>query len=325
MKQMELIGKGKVRDTYRLSDEHIAVVASDRVSAFDKVIPDLEIQGKGQILTEMSERWSFLIDIEGDNGEKAWADQFVNEPENSFYITTAYAENDFSSIEFRDGAEEFFAQPEFDGRTQIQLELNMLPVECIVRGYITGSLWKAYKEYGIRNFYGIVLPDGLKEAEKLPEPIFTPTTKAPVGFHDEDICFEDMVKLIKTTDALRESPHTACEIARAVRSASLFYFKKASEYAKKRGIIIADTKFEFGLKDGWLYLADEILTPDSSRFWPLDEYAPGRPQRSLDKQIIRNYIKQQQDDGATSIDELPPEIIEQTKKAYQTITDMLFS
>ena len=325
MKQMELIKKGKVRDTYQLSDEHIAVVASDRVSAFDKVIPNLEIKGKGQILTEMSERWSYLIDIEGENGEKAWVDQFINQPENSLYVSTAYAENDFNSIEFRDGAKEFFAQPEFSDRTQIQLELDMLPVECIVRGYITGSLWKAYSEYGIRNFYGVVLPDGLKESEQLPEPIFTPTTKAPAGQHDEDISFESMIKLIELTDAVRNSPHSGYEIARTVRNASIFYYKKASEYAGKRNVIIADTKFEFGLKDGWLYLADEILTPDSSRFWPLDEYSPGHPQRSLDKQIIRDYIKQQQDNGATSIDGLPPEIISRTIKAYQTIADMLFS
>lgn len=325
MKQMELIGKGKVRDTYRLSDDYIAIVASDRVSAFDKVIPNLEIEGKGRILTEISAEWSFLIDIEGEDGEKAWADQFIDEPDNSFYVTTAYAENDFRSIEFRDGAKEFFEQPEFDGRTQIQQELEMLPIECIVRGYITGSLWKAYSEYGIRNFYGNVLPDSLKESEKLPRPMFTPTTKAPTGYHDEDMSFEDMVRAIEKTDIWRNSPHSAFEIARTVRSASLFYYKKASEYAAKRGVIIADTKFEFGLKDGWLYLADEILTPDSSRFWPLDEYAPGRPQRSLDKQIIRNYIKQQQDDGATSIDGLPPEIIEKTKKAYRFIADILFS
>lgn len=322
---MKLISQGKVRDTYEYEYpentvyNELAIVASDRVSAFDKVIPGLEIEGKGRILTAMSAEWADIID-------RYYAEAAIRP------VTSVDRPVYTSYQECSKGQENELKAAGLDlSCVQSQDRLAMIPVECIVRGYITGSLWEAYDKDGLREFCGVPLPDGLKESDKLPEPIFTPTTKAPVGQHDENITLDQMAELIE--DAF--SPEFLCDyewstnpgmdIAKAIKEVSLFYFMQASAYAEIHGIILADTKFEFGFGFGVkpeLRLGDEILTPDSSRFWPAADYEPGRPQKSLDKQIIRDYIKAQKAAGATEIT-LPDEIIKQTQQAYQQIYEML--
>ncbi|MBR3233427.1 phosphoribosylaminoimidazolesuccinocarboxamide synthase [Candidatus Saccharibacteria bacterium] len=313
MKPIKPIREGKVRDTYQLDYQTIVVVASDRVSAFDNVIPGLTIADKGVILTKMSRKWHELIDIDiGPNG-KSWANECGSVfGDDDYKVSTSYLDHIY------------YDHFQYE-RSQIQIDLTMVPVECIVRGYITGSLWQAYHEAGLREFCGIELPDGLQESDKLPEPIFTPTTKAPVGQHDENIDYDQMVRIIKGDKSLQDFSHilSAEKIAQVIRDVSLFYFKKASEYALERGIIIADTKFEFGLRDKWIYLGDEILTPDSSRFWSADDYEPGRSQKSMDKQIIRDEIKRQKNAGISPI-VLSDEIIKQTQDAYNGICQKLF-
>lgn len=303
---MRRIHKGKVRDIfeYDWDDEEICIIASDRVSAFDKVIPGLEIEDKGKILTEISRYWAELIDLGGFIGND---------------YETAYT---FFSDEQRDQIVRSGLDLE---RAQNQLRLEMIKIEAVVRGYITGSLWEAYKN-GLREFCGIKLPEGLKESDRLPEPIFTPTTKAPVGQHDENLTFEEMVKVIENSgmECLPDYEYDARGLAETIQEWSLQLYKDAYAEAESKGIIIADTKFEFGLSKGsYLMIGDEILTPDSSRFWPCSEYEPGRPQKSMDKQIIRDFIKAEKAAGKTSIT-LPREIIERTKVAYQAILDTLF-
>ena len=304
---MRKIHSGKVRDIfeYDWDDEEICVIASDRVSAFDEVIPGLEIKDKGKILTEISRNWAELIDLGGfigDNYETAYT-FFSDEQRNEIVRSGLDLE-----------------------RAQNQLRLEMVKIEAVVRGYITGSLWKAYHEDGLHEFCGIKLPEGLKESDRLPEPIFTPTTKAPVGQHDENLTFEEMVKVIEDSNMeyLPDYEYDAKGLAETIQEWSLRLYKDACVEAESRGIIIADTKFEFGLsEDGYLMVGDEILTPDSSRFWPCPEYEPGRPQKSLDKQIIRDFVKAEKAAGKTNIT-LPREIIERTRVAYQTILDALF-
>lgn len=306
---MRKIHSGKVRDIfeYDWDDGEICIITSDRVSAFDRVLPGLEIRDKGKILTDISRYWAELIDLGGYIG--------IGED-----YETAYT---FFSSEQRD--EVTRSGLDID-QAQNQIWLEMIKIEAVVRGYLTGSLWEAYQN-GLREFCGIKLPNGLKESDRLPEPIFTPTTKAPAGQHDQNLTFEEMVKVIEDSEMQRlpDYEYNARGLAETVQEWSLGLYRNAHAEAEARGIIIADTKFEFGLgRDSRLYLGDEILTPDSSRFWPLKDYEPGRPQKSMDKQIIRNYVQAELAAGNTKI-VLPPDIIELTRDAYQDISDMLLS
>ena len=269
-----LLVRGKVRDIYDFGDK-LLIVATDRISAFDIVMPN-PIPDKGKILTRLSAFWfDFVKDIVPNH-------------------LISLSIHDFPDVckKYRDI---------LDGRSMLVEKAEPIPVECIVRGYISGSGWEEYKKKG--EICGIRLPDNLKESSKLPEPIFTPTTKAKEG-HDENITFEEVKKILGE------------EIAERIRTLSIEIYKKASLYAEKRGIIIADTKMEFGLKDGKLILIDELLTPDSSRFWPMDDYAPGRPQKSFDKQFLRDYLISIGWNKTPPAPELPEEIIEKTRRRY---------
>ncbi len=273
--RLKLLSRGKVRDIYDLGDA-LLIVATDRISAFDVVLPT-PIPDKGRILTRMSLFWfDFLKDIVPHHLITADVHDYPEE-------TAPYREILF-------------------GRSMLVRKARVLPVECIVRGYITGSALKEYRQTG--TVCGIKLPEGLREADRLPEPIFTPSTKAEKGEHDVNITFEECARIIGP------------ELAEQVRELSLALYRKAAEYAESRGIIIADTKFEFGLADGKLLLVDEVLTPDSSRFWPRDEYEPGRPQKSFDKQFIRDWLLQIGWDKKPPAPEIPPEIVEKTRKRY---------
>lgn len=263
---MQQIGKGKVRDIYDVGDK-LVLVTSDRISAFDVVLPSV-IPWKGEILNKLSAFW--------------------------FDFTKDIIPNHMISIMNADMPEEFRSK-EFQGRCMLVKKLKMLPIECIVRGYITGSGWESYKKNGA--VCGIKLPEGLQESEKLPEPIYTPTTKAEEG-HDQHISFEQTVELVGE------------ELATQLRDKSIEIYKKCAEYALAKGIIIADTKFEFGVdEEGNLILADEVLTPDSSRFWPADEYEVGRGQKSFDKQFIRDWLKNSGWDKNPPAPELPKKVI----------------
>ena len=274
IKEIPLIKRGKVRDIYDLEDK-LLIVATDRISAFDVVLPT-PIPDKGRILTLMSLFWfDFLKDIVDNHLITANVDEF---PE----VLQSY-----KNILYQ--------------RSMIVHKAKVIPVECIVRGYITGSAMKEYLKTG--KVCGITLPSGLKEADKLPEPIFTPSTKAEIGEHDVNITFEEMCKIVGK------------ETAKILKELSLKIYKKAAEYAESKGIIIADTKFEFGILDEKIILIDEVLTPDSSRFWPKDEYEPGKPQKSFDKQFIRDWLKANWKKGETP-PSIPPEIVKKTKEKY---------
>ncbi|WP_038055558.1 phosphoribosylaminoimidazolesuccinocarboxamide synthase [Thermodesulfobacterium hydrogeniphilum] len=274
IKEIPLIKRGKVRDIYDLEDK-LLIVATDRISAFDVVLPT-PIPDKGRILTLMSLFWfDFLKDIVDNHLITANVDEF---PE----VLQSY-----KNILYQ--------------RSMIVHKAKVIPVECIVRGYITGSAMKEYLKTG--KVCEITLPSGLKEADKLPEPIFTPSTKAEIGEHDINITFEEMCKIVGK------------ETAEILKELSLKIYKKAAEYAESKGIIIADTKFEFGILDGKIILIDEVLTPDSSRFWPKDEYEPGKPQKSFDKQFIRDWLKANWKKGETP-PSIPPEIVKKTKEKY---------
>lgn len=282
---MEQIGKGKVRDIYDVGGE-LVLVTSDRISAFDVVMPNT-VPHKGTVLNRISAFW--------------------------FDMTKQVMPNHMISIENKDMPEEFQRQ-EFQGRSMLVKKLTMLPVECIVRGYITGSGWESYKKR--RSVCGIQLPQGLRESEKLPIPIYTPTTKATEG-HDEHITFEETVKLV------------GWEYAKEMRDKSLEIYSLCANYAKTRGIIIADTKFEFGIsEDGSLVVADEMLTPDSSRFWPADEYEVGKSQKSYDKQFLRDWLKSSGWDKTPPAPEIPQDVISATSekyvKAYEALTGTKF-
>ena len=276
LKGLKLVTRGKVRDIYDLG-EHLLIVATDRISAFDVIMPD-PIPGKGEVLTKLSEFWfRRMADIVGHH-----------------LVTTdeeAYPEA---------------CRPHRDvlrGRSMLVRKARPLPVECIVRGYITGSAWKDYTEG--KPVSGIRLPAGLRESSRLPEPIFTPSTKAPEGEHDLPISVEEMARLIGR------------ELTERIIALSLAIYRRADEIATSAGIIIADTKMEFGLAGGELILIDEVLTPDSSRFWPRDDYAEGRGQKSYDKQFLRDYLLSLQWDQKPPAPQLPPDIIERTRQKYE--------
>ena len=248
-KSLTLKGRGKVRDIYDLGDQ-LLIVATDRISAFDVVMPN-PIPDKGKVLTQLSKFW--------------------------FDLTKDVIPNHVISTEVEDFPKECQPYKEnLKGRAMLVVKTEPLPVECVVRGYLSGSGWEEYKERG--EVCGIRLPKGLLESSKLEEPIFTPATKAEVGLHDENIILERMEKIVGK------------DLAHQLKSLSLAVYKKARDFAEQRGIIIADTKMEFGSKDGKLLLIDELLTPDSSRFWPQSEYRPGGSQKSFDKQFLRDFL-----------------------------------
>lgn len=287
MKEYKPFKSGKVRELYDLGDSLI-MVCTDRISAFDNIL-ESPIPKKGEVLNKMSKFW--------------------------FDFTKDVVPNHMISIDAAD-MPVFFRKPEFDGNSMKTQKLEMIPVECIVRGYITGSGWESYKKDG--TICGIRLPEGLEECEKLPEAIFTPSTKAPAGEHDMNISMEEGEEWIERT-----FPGKGKEYMERLRDLTFALYRKCADYALSKGIIIADTKFEFGLdKEGNIVLGDEMLTPDNSRFWPLDGYAPGKGQPSYDKQFVRDYLKENPGDV------LPQEIIDKTigkyVEAYELLTGEKF-
>jgi len=272
---LTLRGRGKVRDIYDLGDT-LLIVATDRISAFDVVMPN-PIPDKGMVLTRISRFW--------------------------FEATKDIVPNHLISTEVEEFPEACRPYREvLAGRTMWVRKTKPLPIECVVRGYLSGSGWTEYRETG--EVCGIRLPHGLVESSKLDEPIFTPATKAEAGTHDENISFEQVIGLVGR------------ERAEQVRAISISIYGRASEMAARRGIIIADTKFEFGIWQRELLLIDELLTPDSSRFWPRDEYSPGGPQKSFDKQFLRDYLLSLDWDKSPPAPQLPQEIIEKTRERY---------
>ncbi len=285
MKEYAPIKEGKVREIYDTGDALI-MVATDRISAFDVILKN-KVTKKGAILTQMSAFW--------------------------FDFTKDIMPNHMISTDVND-MPEYFRKPEFTGNSMLCRKLSMIPVECIVRGYITGSGWASYKKDG--TVCGIKLPEGLQECDQLPEPIYTPSTKAEIGEHDLNISFEESVDHLE-----KYFPGRGREYAEKIRDYTIAVYKKCAEYAKTRGIIIADTKLEFGLdENGDVILADEMLTPDSSRFWPVEGYEPGHGQPSFDKQFVRDWLKANPESDYN----LPQEIIDKTidkyKEAYSLLT-----
>jgi len=280
---LKLHASGKVRDVYSIGNDQLLFVASDRISAFDYILAT-GIPAKGRVLNQISLFWfDYLADIVPNHLITADVDQYPAE-------VRKYAD-------------------QLRGRSMLVRRGDMFPVECVVRGYISGSAWKEYKASG--KVCGITLPTGLKESEAFPEPIFTPSTKATTG-HDENISFDQMCDLV------------GVETASHLRDLTLRVYKKAAAYALHRGIIIADTKFEFGRTAHGITLADEVLTPDSSRFWPADKYAPGRAQDSYDKQYVRDYLEQIHWNKQPPAPALPPDVARRTSEkyleAYQQLT-----
>ena len=285
MKEYTPVSSGKVREIYDCEDT-LVMVASDRISAFDIILKSL-IPNKGKILTGMSEFW--------------------------FDFTKDIIPNHMISADTKD-MPEFFRTPAFEGRSMLCRKLKMLPIECIVRGYITGSGWASYQKNG--TVCGIRLPEGLQESEQLPEPIYTPSTKAELGEHDENISFERSVEVLE-----KKYPGKGREYAEKIRDASLRLYKECAAYARKKGIIIADTKFEFGLdEDGNVVLADEMLTPDSSRFWPVEGYEKGKSQPSFDKQYVRDWLKANPDKGYVLPDDVILATIARYSEAYELLS-----
>ncbi|MEI3337792.1 MAG: phosphoribosylaminoimidazolesuccinocarboxamide synthase [Clostridium sp.] len=289
MKEFKPVKEGKVREVYDNGDSMI-IVATDRISAFDVILKNI-VHKKGAILTQMSKFW--------------------------FDFTKDIVPNHMLSVDVKD-MPEFFQSERFDGNSMMCKKLEMLPVECIVRGYITGSGWESYKKNG--TVCNIKLPKGLKESDKLPEPIYTPTTKADLGDHDEHISFEQSVEILE-----KLYPGKGESYAKQIKDCTIALYKKCAEYALSKGIIIADTKFEFGLdENGNVILGDEMLTPDSSRFWPLEGYKSGQGQPSFDKQYVRDWLKQ----NPNSDYHLPDEVVEKTvdkyKEAFELITGKKF-
>lgn len=289
MQELKPMKEGKVREVYDNGDS-IIMVATDRISAFDVILKN-KIVDKGAVLTQMSKFW--------------------------FDYTSDIVPNHMISVDTKD-MPEFFQTEAYEGKCMLCKKLTMLPVECIVRGYITGSGWESYQKDG--TVCGIRLPEGLKESDKLPEPIYTPTTKAEIGLHDEHITFEDTVEILE-----KLYPGKGEDYASQIRDCTLKLYVKCADYARTKGIIIADTKFEFGLdEDGNVVLADEMLTPDSSRFWPVEGYEPGKSQPSFDKQFVRDWLKANPDSDYL----LPQDVIDKTiakyKEAYEMITGKAF-
>jgi phosphoribosylaminoimidazole-succinocarboxamide synthase len=272
---LELYASGKVRDVYRLGSDRLLFVATDRISAFDYVLAT-GIPHKGRVLTQISLFWFDFLKSVVPN-----------------HLVTADVEK------YPDAARKYADQ--LQGRSMMVVRGDMVPVECVVRGYLSGSAWKEYKASG--QVCGIQLPAGLKESDQLPEPIFTPATKAVTG-HDENIPFEEMSRLVGS------------ELSGQLRDLSLEIYSKAAAYARQKGIIIADTKFEFGRTPAGITLADEVLTPDSSRFWPADKYEPGRAQESYDKQYVRDYLEETRWNKQPPAPSLPREVARQTSEKY---------
>ncbi len=278
MQEYSPVKSGKVREIYDIGD-NLIMVATDRISAFDVILKN-KVTKKGAVLTQMSKFW--------------------------FDYTKNIVDNHMISVDTAD-MPEFFRKPEFTGNSMLCKKLTMIPVECIVRGYITGSGWNSYKENG--TVCGITLPEGLKECDKLPEPIYTPSTKAEIGDHDENIDFEKSIEVLE-----KEFPGKGREYAEKIRDYTLALYKKCADYALSKGIIIADTKFEFGINEkGEVVVGDEMLTPDSSRFWPVEGYEAGHSQPSFDKQFVRDYLKANPDCDYN----LPEEVIDRTIDKYQ--------
>ena len=277
MEALKPVKEGKVREIYDNGDTLI-MVATDRISCFDVILNNI-VTKKGTVLTQMSKFW--------------------------FDMTKDIIPNHMISVDVND-MPEYFRQPAFEGKSMLCRKLNMLPVECIVRGYITGSGWASYVKTG--EVCGIKLPEGLKESDKLPEPIYTPSTKAEIGDHDENISFEQSVDYLEA-----RFPGKGQEYAEKLRDCTIALYKTCADYALSKGIIIADTKFEFGLdEDGNIVLGDEMLTPDSSRFWPADVYEAGHSQPSFDKQFARDWLKSHEGHNWT----LPQEIVDKTIEKY---------
>lgn len=290
MENLKLLYEGKVREVYDNGDSLI-MVATDRISAFDNILKN-KITDKGAILTQMSKFW--------------------------FDYTKDVVPNHMISVDVND-MPEFFHKDEYKGRSMKCKKLKMLPIECIVRGYITGSGWASYKENG--TVCGIKLPEGLQESEKLPEPIYTPSTKAEVGDHDENISYERSIEVLE-----KAFPGKGEYYATKIKDCTITLYKKCAEYALSKGIIIADTKFEFGLdEDGNVVIGDEMLTPDSSRFWPLEGYKPGQGQPSFDKQFVRDWLKANPDNDLLLPDEVVTKTVDKYKEAYDLLTGTPFS
>jgi phosphoribosylaminoimidazole-succinocarboxamide synthase len=268
---LKLRARGKVRDIYEdpAHPDRLLIVATDRISAFDYILAT-GIPDKGRVLTQMT---------------LFWLDFFKDTVPNHLIST------DVSAL-----------PAEFDGRSMWVHKADMFPVECVARGYISGSGWKEYQQTG--SVCGIALPKGLRESDALPQPIFTPATKAQTG-HDENISFDQVVKII------------GADLAGKLRDLTLTIYKKAADYARPRGIIIADTKFEFGVVNGQIVLADEVLTPDSSRFWPVETYSPGGPQPSYDKQYVRDYLESIHWNKQPPAPALPDDVAERTSQKYK--------
>ena len=283
IESLPLLHKGKVRDIYDIDDSHMLIVTTDRISAFDVVMPSA-IPGKGMILNQVTRFWM----------------------EKLAHIIP----NHLSSMPLEDALPDAEERVEVENHAMIVKKLKALPVEAIVRGYLIGSGWKDYQQTGA--VCGIELPAGLRIADRLPEAIYTPSTKASVGAHDENIDFAESETLLGK------------DIAAQVRDASLQLYQEAAEYAKERGIIIADTKFEFGLDgNGSLTLIDEVLTPDSSRFWPVDQYQPGTSPVSFDKQFVRDYLETLEWNKTAPGPKLPAEIVTKTAEKYQQARALL--
>src|SRR5579863_7629231 len=281
---LHLHASGKVRDVYSICDEQLLFVATDRISAFDYILAT-GIPHQGRVLNQISMFWfDYLADIVPNHLITADVDQYPQ-------AVRKYAD-------------------QLRGRSMLVQRAEMFPVECVVRGYISGSAWKEYKASG--KVCGIELPKGLKESDKLPEPIFTPATKAASG-HDENIPFEEMARIVGQ------------DRSRELRDLTLKIYTQAADHARQKGIIIADTKFEFGITHHGITLADEVLTPDSSRFWPADQYQPGRAQESYDKQYVRDYLEEIRWNKQPPAPALPPEVARRTSEkyleAYHRLTD----
>ena len=278
-----MIGRGKVRDIYSVDDNHLLIVTTDRLSAYDVVLPD-PIPGKGEVLTKISLFWfRMMADIIDNQLTQLTVDDVVDDKDTCDLIR---------------------------GQALVVKRLKPLPIEAVVRGYLIGSGWRDYLDTG--QVCGIDLPEGMQQAEKLPQTLFTPASKAEAGDHDENISFEKVVELIGET------------LANRVRDVSIEIYERAAAYARERGIIIADTKFEFGLDDeGRLYIIDEALTPDSSRFWPMDEYEVGSSPPSFDKQFVRDYLDTLDWDKTAPGPELPTEVLEGTAAKYKEALDRM--
>jgi phosphoribosylaminoimidazole-succinocarboxamide synthase len=290
LKEYTPFKEGKVREVYDI-DDSLIITATDRISAFDHILKNM-VTDKGKILTQMSEFW--------------------------FDFTKDVVPNHMLSIDVKD-MPEFFRNENFEGRSMMCKKLRMLPIECIVRGYITGSGWESYQKSGV--VCGIKLPEGLKESEKLPQPIYTPSTKADLGDHDENISYEKSIDVIE-----KLYPGKGKEYATKLRDYTITLYTKCADYAKSKGIIIADTKFEFGLDENDnVIIGDEMLTPDSSRFWPLEGYMAGQSQPSYDKQFVRDWLKANPDSDYLLPDGVIAKTVDKYKEAFFMLTGKKFA